>query len=615
MLTRHLTAAALALCAMTVGALACETEEMAKTEDGFIFKVVAGSDKIVAFEGADGGAEAFTLGLLQPYFVICDAGEHWRITDLPAETVDEAETGAVGFVRKDQVFTWPTREALHFGTLIWTGDRPEVVAWEDEETLAGFMESGDMRRFPPTFQEDLESTLKRPRETRPYPVLGSDTRKLRSRDKRVFQTLIPAALPPETAVVLEDEEAVEVAVASLGRTNFVIVFDATGSMEKVAPEVAADLLKSFESLEEEQRDTTQIGFVFFRDEDDEEKLVASELMPFTDAANLLNAAAGRMGGGGDDAEPILDATYFAANFFNWGGAGGQDASRKMLIGVLNGDAKPVTTGRIDERVRPGIDAITMANELREAGYSMITVQPDAGAGPELKRVLGTLAEGTDGQFIDEAAGVGESRRRVISEALTRLMAETVVAEAARGDEIAGEVFDYGGFPAIPLRVLDGEQLERMRRAGIDFNIDNREGGVLVREAYIIENEDMFEPRIQIEKETLEGLINLLSIIATVGADVEGMIEAAGEAIATIAGEDFDPEENLSEIIRKQLGIQFRTGLLSFQLDYLAGLTPDERVATTKRVQDAAATLSQFYEANLSEWETQPSVWMPVGFLP
>jgi len=87
------------------------------------------------------------------------------------------------------------------------------------------------------------------------------------------------------------------------------------------------------------------------------------------------------------------------------------------------------------------------------------------------------------------------------------------------------------------------------------------------------------------------------------------------AIAAIAGEDFDPSERISEIVRKKLGIQFRTKLLSFDLEFIAGLTPDERLALTKRIQDAGNGLGQFMEANLAEFDTQPSVWMPMDVLP
>lgn len=605
-----------AIAALPVQAVACKSEKMATNEHGFILKVVAGSDKIVGFKTAEAKEEVATLSLLQPYFVICTEGEMYRITDLPASTVDEAETGNTSFVRKDQVFIWPTREALNFNALIFDAERPEVVAWEEEDVLKEYMRTGDAKRFPPAFQEDMESTLKRPRTTRPYPVLSSTVRKLRERrDKRVYKALIPAALTPAAKVVVKDgkggaptKKEIEKILKS---ATFAVVFDATGSMGPIAKNVARELVTAFESLPKEIYDNSRMGFVFFRDATDPEKIVISDLMPMKDASNLLLKAASRMTGGGDVAEPILDAAYVATHLFKWegGGSGQVAAGRKIVIGVLNGDAKPETTGKIHDKVPLGIDANTLANQMRENGVTTITMQASKDAGPNLIPVLSALAETTGGTFI--AHGGGES----VAQALAKLMREKVVTETKSGGTIGKEIFDFKGFPAIPLKVLDGERMERLRRAGLKFNIDDGKGGVLVREAFIIENPDLLEPRIQIKKDTLVNLINLFSVLGTTGVDAETMIEAAGEAIAAIAGEDFDRKERISVIIKKKLGIQFRTKLLSFDLQYIAGLTPDERLALTKRIQDAGNNLGLFLEANLKEFDSQPTVWMPMDVLP
>jgi len=610
-LTRKALAGMAAATALVAGqALACESEEMAKTEDGFILKVVAGSDKIVGFETADAAAEAFALELLQPYFVICEAGDFYRITDLPANTVDEAVTGNVAFVRKDQVFMWPTREALTFNALIFDDSRPEVVAWEDEDILDEYMKTGDVRKYPPAFKEDLESTLKRERATRPYPVLGSDMRKLRDRvDKRVYRTLIPAALPPDAAIVARNDEGEAADVEEIERVlksaSFVVVFDATGSMEPVARNVAKSLIDAFKTLDEETYNNSRVGFVFFRDEDDSEKIAVSKLLPMEAGSKLLLEAASRMTGGGDIPEPILDATVVATDYFEWDAQG---AAKKIVIGVLNGDAKPTTTGKIDDRVPAGMDAATIAAKMREEGVTMITVQASADAGEFLVPVLSQLAEGTKGQFLAHGAGS-------VSEALAAEMKEKAVVEAKEGGEIAARIFDYNGYPAIPLEVLDGERLDRLRRAGIEFNIEAGADGVLVRPAYIIENPDLLDPQIQIEKETLTTLINLFSVLGTVGADAEGMQEAVGEAVAAIAGEDFDRSEPLDSIVKKTLGIQFRSGILSFDMEFLSVLTPAERLKFTQRIQQGGEKLSQFLEANLAEFDSQPAVWMPISALP
>src|SRR5215470_2533776 len=144
-------------------AIACKAEKMKTTESGFIYKVVGGSDKVEAKKAPGSKETAFTLDLLAPYFVICEEDQFYRITDLHADTVKQAETGKTGYVLKDQVHPWPTREALNFSVVAFTGERTEIVAWDDEAVLEKFMETGNLKLAPPAYKEDLASTLKRER--------------------------------------------------------------------------------------------------------------------------------------------------------------------------------------------------------------------------------------------------------------------------------------------------------------------------------------------------------------------------------------------------------------------------------------------------------------------
>src|SRR6516165_2992722 len=77
--------------------LTCTADKMKTTETGFIFKVVGGSDKVGAKKAPGSKDTVFTLDLLAPYYVICEEDRFYKITDLQAATVKEAETGKVGY--------------------------------------------------------------------------------------------------------------------------------------------------------------------------------------------------------------------------------------------------------------------------------------------------------------------------------------------------------------------------------------------------------------------------------------------------------------------------------------------------------------------------------------
>lgn len=590
--------------------LACETSEMAVTADGFIHKVVAGSDKIKVYKTPAGKDDVYVMELLQPYFVICEAGDYFRITDVPADTVEEALAGNVGYVPKLQSHLWPTREALAFSEIAFMEERPEIVAWDDKHVLERFMETGNRKLHPPAFQEDLKSTLKRERSTRPYPVLGSESYKFRNvADKRVYNVLLPAALPAEARIEIVEGD-VQKAEETLQAATIVVIFDATGSMAAFASETARSIAAAVKSLDPEVVKKSTMGFVFYRDVDDMDNLVAIEPLPIDDAANALNEAAGMMGGGGDAAEPLLDAVYYAANLYDWGQHG-----KRILIGVLNDDAKPTTEGTLDQagRIPSGWDVNSIAKILFDQSIPIITVQAGPNAGTNLVAVMQPLADATGGTFIRWDTG---STQRNIAQAVTEKMKAAATSTVAEGKRDLNQMeFDYRGYATIPLAVLNGEKLDRLRRNGVDFNINPGEGGVLVREGFMVANDDLLEPKIQIEKETLQGLINLYSVLGTTGVDSEAFLRSASEAIAAIAGENYDETDSISEIIRKNLGIEFRSDLLKFNLEYLDTLNRAERLRYSKRIQDAGTNLARYLEANLAEFDSKPAVWMPIAALP
>ena len=83
----------------------------------------------------------------------------------------------------------------------------------------------------------------------------------------------------------------------------------------------------------------------------------------------------------------------------------------------------------------------------------------------------------------------------------------------------------------------------------------------------------------------------------------------------IIGEKIDPNLPLDEIISRKLGINFETELLEFDVNYLAALNPTEKTAMQKRMQDAGDKLTTFLESSIGELDTEPTVWMPLSYLP
>jgi hypothetical protein len=99
---------------------------------------------------------------------------------------------------RDQVHLWRTREALHLTPDAFDGDRPETIAWDDDDVLMKFIRSGNLREARPAFRENLLDVVKGPRAPWPLPVLDSRIEKVRGEyEWRVFDVLLPVAVRPD----------------------------------------------------------------------------------------------------------------------------------------------------------------------------------------------------------------------------------------------------------------------------------------------------------------------------------------------------------------------------------------------------------------------------------
>jgi hypothetical protein len=483
------------------GATACTADKMKTTDDGFLFKVVGGSDKVEAKKAPGSKDKAFSLGLLFPYYVICEEDQFYKITNLGAEIVREAVTGRVGYVLKDQVYPWPTREALDFSVATFNSKRSEIVAWDDEEALLKFLETGNQKVAPPAFQEDLAWTLddsKRTARLRPYPVLSS---KVMLGKKRVFRVLLPVSLPAEAKVVTtpdkgSPQEEKKEPEKVLRSATFCIVFDATASIGPFVKDIAADIKAAFDSLPPDVANSSTVGFVFYRDEGNEEKYFMSSPLNVGDAMKVLTEAAAKgyiWQGGGDPHKPALDAVYIGHHFFKWNE--GKGGGRRIMLAVLSDDAKPRTTGKIHDGVPPGLEPAKIAADLLAEGIKTITVQAGPGAGEHLIPVLTKLAESTGGTFVEWGSGGDERRKKVTAAIASQLKAERTFAEVR--DRWGPLQFDYVSY-TIRLTILDQQKRQRLRSAAVKFNIDPGKGGILIQESYILEDSDLFELKAQVE---------------------------------------------------------------------------------------------------------------------
>jgi hypothetical protein len=524
--------------------------------------------------------------------------------------------GKVGYVAKSQVHLWTTREALVFTPLIRSKDRPEIAAWDDRGVFDEFMASADSSANPPAFRETISSGLRSERSYRPYPVIGTTMQRFAgSVDKHTYRVLAPVNMPRLETLAHPGEVGAKVnfGISTFSNT-FVFAFDATASNGPLAEKIAKSVRTGLEALPKDVQDNTKIGFVFFRDKEDTEKIaITPEPMTVSSAMYLLQEVATRgVSGGGDVADPVLDAVYVAGLLFPW--PEGSVHGKRVVVAVLTGAAKAMTEGAIDDRVPAGLDASAIGARFRDEGIPVIAVQAgeDFEGGQHVK-VLSTLANATNGDFIAWESDESPPLDRIIA-AIASSLTRTLPAPAVPKEKPTAIAP-----PTIPLEIVDGAKVGRLRTDGLKFNIDVQQGGDLVREAFMMDTEGvLFRRNVEVEKSTLQKLVRLLSAIAGVGApaiDSQDWKRSVHEAMAAIAGETFDPKEPIGTLVSKRLGINFNTPMLEFDLDFLIAMTPAERDLLLKQIRKETEGLNKFMADNQDALNSQPAVWMDAELLP
>jgi len=583
---------------------------------GLIVKVVAGSSNIKAFAEPGSEEEKFTLDLLRPYYVIKTEDGYHQITTERVELVRDALDGQTGWVDVNQVYEWPTREGLQRRFV--SGDRSEgnlVEVWDSEEKIRSFMDNG-LPKYAADFEESTKEIMRKDNKYRPYPVLQDLSAPFRGgAERRFFESLVPVTIP-SAGVRVEDSSADEVAEV-LRRVNFVVVFDATGSMEKVAKQVAEEIITGVRAVGPQTYKSAKMGFVFFRDTGDEEVIRIERLAEIETAADFLRGYATRMVGGGDAPEPVLDALFLAANVFPWAEEDVQSTrgARKIIITVLNTDAHPRTKGEdFDTRVPSGMGPEEIGNMLAGEDMSVIALQAGPEKGSNLVEVLQTIATLTEergGRFIPwSEAGLGTN----IGETIKNMMERSVRIAETEAD-VALEEMDYTGDDlVIPMKILDNEKRERLREAGIDFNIDES-GGILVRRGYVPDNESVVDYKIRVEKDILTSLQRFLSQLGSFPPDSSNIRDLVNRQVSAAAGEGYDPKDRISEVFAKKAGIKFKTGLLKLNVDEIVGMTKVERGAWSNRCRKLSDKLAEFLELKAGDFNENGYAWVPANLLP
>ena len=591
------------ICLITAGGDARAQNDFVRAADSaLLLKVVGLSDNISIVDAPGSSTVVAKMETLKPYFVLDNSEDTYHVS------ARQEESAIQGYVARQEVARWNTREGLHFENDTFLQDRrASVSAWQTEERIRRYAETGDADAFGPTYREELQTRIGT-RGIIPYPLLDTKEIKTLGGTKRIHQVLIPAIVAGGAETSLTPEEVQQVA----GAVTICVVFDATGSMKKYARDFADTVDKILSEL---SIDTSlaAAGFVLFRDLGAQyQRFEIAHPMPLSDATVWLRRRTSQMVGGDDPAEPVLDAVTLAQNSFLWNGGTAIRGARRIAIVVANTDAKPETVA-LSEQVPAGLSDDDVARLLIRNGISVFALQAGREDKGNLRKVLSTLATETGGEFYAAEVGSDEISES-FSQNLETLVSRPIQEGSALAARLKSEISARSrGGTVIPLNVLDDDVMERLKDAAQDFHIAS--GGLVITPAWVFEQPDLYREKILIDKELLEWLVRFFNTLTDSSFDTVSLLESMANLLEAMIGEDLSEAAELQELLEKRLGIHFTTNLLSFPLEHLATLGPRERVLLQERIRNATIALADFLDMNVHRYNKEPRLWMPVSYLP
>lgn len=584
---------------------ASEPLEFLTVEDSsLLLKLVGLSDNIPVVPTPSSSETLFTMEPLKSYFVIEDNTSAYRIAS------EQSDGGLKGYVGKNKVTAWNTREGLHFIDSTFSQDRRRsVTAWETQSDIMNFLRTGDGKTYAPSFREQFQTRVGK-RGIIPYPLLDTVEVDGPNGTRRIHQVLVPAIIQGTAEVDLDRTEVERVA----GAVTFCVVFDATASMDKYARTFAKTIEDMLTGLQVDAR-LAAAGFVLFRDLKDGEPFEVVHPMPLTEATDwLLNRAKG-MVGGDKPAEPVLDAVNLAQTSFLWNGGTAIRGADRIAIVVANDDAHPQTVG-LKEDIPVGLDAKTIAsNLLRRSAVPIKVFALQAGNkdGGNLINVLSTLARDTGGEFYpaaDNSTKISSSFARRVN---TLLQEQIAQGQATIAKLQSGIASSQDGGTVIALSILDDALKARLQTVASQLNIT--EGGFVVQEAWVIEDPTLYREKVLIEKELLENLLRFFNGLNDSALSTAALQATTASLLEALTGERLDPGAEIQELLEKRLGIHFTTNLLSFPLEQLALFGPEDLGLLQDGIHSSTIALADFLDMNSQRFDKEPRIWMPVSYLP
>lgn len=552
-------------------------------------KVVGRSDNI-PIVAAPGSSNTLTImEPLLPYFVLEEADDHYRVS------LDQNATDIQGFVAQDDVIQWNTREGLHFIESTFSQDRRRsVTAWDSEETIRRFAETGDTKLYGPSFQEQFQTRIGN-RGVSPYPLLETrDILGLDGKKRRIHKVLIPAQL-------LEVGQTSVERVA--GAVTFCIVVDATASMDKYARRFAEILDEAMQGLGGDTR-LAAAGFVLFRNLKDAEPFEVVHPMPLHEASDWLRSRAKGMVGGDRSGEPVLDAVILGQEGFLWNGGTAIRGAARIMIVVANDSAHSHTIG-LSPHVEAGLDVEAVASRLLRSRIPIRVISLQAGMrdSGNLGNVLSTLARQTGGDFYP-ATGKPEEISRGFIQRITSLIHDrhVTIPRLSLPDSKKPTI--------IPLSAVDELVAARLKNSATASG-----SNLIANEAWVFEDPTLYREKILIEKETLEDLIRFFNGLLDVSLEPGILQEGIAQILGAILGEHFDKNLEIQELLEKRLQIHFTTNILDFPPDMLYVLTPEEHESMRSLIQNSVIAMADFLDMNQTTFQQQRRVWMPVSYLP
>ncbi|MDX2263632.1 MAG: hypothetical protein NW215_01490 [Hyphomicrobiales bacterium] len=355
-------------------------------------------------------------------------------------SVPDGSGARLVFVRSSEGFIARRPAVLRFNAIMSERNRAPLRVWLKRRTIEDFLARGIGDLTGADMEERVEMSAT---ADKALPLIDEAVIHNTTLNKKIKLYNVAFRLP--------FVKPMEAEAANVEKAQVLLLVDASASMKPLGSAVLAGFMDRVSAQDKLWKDRIRMATFLFKETDAELERV--RLDPFRPVDEVKGRVARHMEefeGGGDDAEPLLDALYMAAKKVPWGYGRPAKGLNRVIVAFASVDIHAKALGQDPYGAAPDLTFDKIAAELNKRRIGLLLVQSTPEPGEHLLKLLAEVKA-------KPAAGVAvEYGRDTHVRAMDRLkeflaLEDVQQALKERNDAVARKTAELSGVALAPFR--------------------------------------------------------------------------------------------------------------------------------------------------------------------